>query len=68
MTMFAVYPNVPDEKIREAADKLLKDIPEWFSNNPKRRVCRVEFFYGKVLKLTRKNYKEMIEQTVKHPR
>ncbi len=61
MAGIVVYPRVPDSVIRESADKLLEQIPAWFAANPDRVDCLLEFHYGKLVTVTRENFREEIE-------
>lgn len=44
--MIIIQQTVPDELIRKEAADAIPLIKEWFKNNPKRRICRSEGWYG----------------------
>lgn len=60
--MFFIYEKISDEEIRVHAEKLVPEVEQWFKNHPKRKTCRVEVWYGKILILRRKDYKLKIEE------
>lgn len=64
--MFVIYQKIPPKEIKRLGRKLIKDLPKWFEDNPKRKVCRVELWHGKVINVRKENFKERIEQEVKH--
>jgi hypothetical protein len=65
MASFVVYTRIPKEEIEKQANELPNKINNWFKNNPKRRVCKAELWYGERYKFTRKNISEVIEQAKK---
>ena len=61
MAGIVVYPRVSDGVIRKSVDKLLKQIPAFFAANPGRDDCVLEFYYGKIVAVTPKNFREEVE-------
>ena len=61
MAGMVVYPIVPNSVIRESADSLLEQVPPWFEANPDRVDCVLAFHYGRIIEVTRANYREVIE-------
>jgi len=55
--MIIVYNKVTNKQILKDAKKAVKQIQEWFGQNPNRRICKAELWYGKVAKI-RKNHIE----------
>lgn len=55
MAMITLYPRLSIEELDNIFEKTLKDITKWFAENPKRKVCRVGWIYGEIIKI-RKNY------------
>jgi hypothetical protein len=51
MAGFILYKRVPKAQILKDAKKAKVDIAAWFKNNPKRKVCNAEFWYGKRVKI-----------------
>lgn len=60
--MFVVYTKVTPEEIREDAQEAITGIEEWFKSQPKRRVCRVEFWYGRMFSIKKKNIAEQVNK------
>lgn len=58
MASIVLYSRLPKEEI----DKIYKDsivnISAWFEQNPKRRICRMQWIYGKSCKIRRKFIEE----------
>lgn len=69
MVSFVVYPKVSEEELRKMAQETIQQVEAWFVKNPKRRVCRVEVWYGKHLSIKRKTISEqvnaLLEETLK---
>lgn len=61
MATFVLYQPIPAELIRKEAKEAIEKITQWFANNPKRRVCRCELWYGQQLSIKPKTIKEQIE-------
>ena len=53
-----------EENIREQSEQLVKDMVKWFEENPKRRVCRTELWYGITKSIRRKYIQEDIDKVV----
>ena len=62
--MFAIYEHIPETKICKEAKKAIVDLKKWFLLNPKRRVCRVETWYGKSSKVRKNHIDEDINAAV----
>lgn len=62
--MFVIYNKISETELREAAAKTILQLDEWFNNNPKRRVCRAELWYGRSHKIKRKNVADQINTIV----
>lgn len=52
--MIVIYPKMTEDDLRKVAAEAIPKIEGWFQQNPKRRVCRAELWYGKHLSLKRK--------------
>jgi hypothetical protein len=63
--MLLVYSKIPNDEIRKSAKKAIYDIAAWFDRHPKRRVCRVEVWYGKSITVKRATVKEQINEAAK---
>jgi hypothetical protein len=63
--VFAIYPRIPEKELREMAQEVVSKTEAFFANNPKRRVCRVQVWYGKVITIRRKHVQEDIDEAVK---
>lgn len=68
MAIFALYQKLSKEEIDKIYKKTLIDISTWFEQHPRRRVCNIEWIYGKTCKIRRKFIKEdlgkMYKQTI----
>jgi hypothetical protein len=51
--MLVVYHKIPEAQIREEAESCIAKVNTFFAKRPKRRVCRAEFWYGKVRSIRR---------------
>jgi len=67
--MIVIYPKMTEENLRKAAEAAISQVGGWFQQNPKRRVCRAELWYGKHLSLKRKTVaaqiNALLEETLK---
>ena len=55
-----IYQTIPEETIRSDAKDTIEKITQWFKDNPKRKVCRAEVWYGRVVHVKRKTVAEQI--------
>jgi hypothetical protein len=58
--MIVVYQKMSEQNLRKSAKETIPKIEEWFQKNPKRRVCKVELWYGEVASIKRKTVAEQI--------
>jgi hypothetical protein len=63
--MIVIYPKISVKKLKKDAKDLIPKIEQWFKDNPKRRVCRTELWYGKCINIRRKTVAEQINAVVK---
>lgn len=54
MTGFVIYRRPSDAEIKETVEQLKR----WFVNNPKRRICRTQSFYGNIVRIRRNHVEE----------
>ena len=57
-----VYPRYPDHEIKRCIDDVRDRLPDWFAENPKRKICKVDLFYGRSVDLRRDNYSERLDK------
>jgi hypothetical protein len=63
--MITVYKRLLSAtQIRKEAKKAIRDIAKWFEQNPKRRVCKAELWYGKIISIKRATIEKQIETAV----
>lgn len=62
--MFLLYERIPDDELRESAKDAIKQIEQFFKDNPRRRVCRTELWYGKVRSIKKKDVATQINDIV----
>jgi len=58
--MIALYARIPEKQIRKEAATTIKQIEKWFKNNPKRRTCTAELWYGRTKSIRRGHVTEDI--------
>ena len=56
--MLVVYKKMAKAEIRRLVTETLPRLEKWFADNPKRRICNVEFVYGKMIKVRSGHVKE----------
>jgi len=64
MAGFIVYQKIPDDELRDSAEEIIPKIETFFIQNPKRRVCRSELWYGKTHSIKKKNVADQINAIV----
>ena len=62
MASIVVYGKISKEEILKSAEETIQDVQKWFEDNPKRRVCNIELWYGKRGKIKRKTIAEDINK------
>lgn len=63
--MIVIYKTVPNATIKKDAKASIPKIEAFFEANPKRRICRAQFWYGKFKKIRRNHVKEDVDAVVK---
>lgn len=58
--MLVFYKTLPAATIRKDSKTTIKKINKWFKDNPKRRVCRAELWYGDVVSIKRNAVEKMV--------
>jgi Zn finger protein HypA/HybF involved in hydrogenase expression len=58
--MIIVYNKMSKKELHESAKETIPQIEEWFQKNPKRRVCKVELWFGEMISIKRKTVAEQI--------
>lgn len=56
--MIVIYEKMSRKEIDKAAKEAIKGITKFFEDNPKRRICKAELFYGQVVKVRKNHIKE----------
>lgn len=62
--MIVIYKRLSEKTLRKEAKDVIKKLQIWFDENPKRRVCRTELWYGRFVSLKRNTFKEQVEKSV----
>ena len=62
--MIIVYHKMSKKGLRKSAKETIPQIEEWFQKNPKRRVCKVELWYGRHASIKRKDVAAQINAVV----
>lgn len=60
--MIVVYRKFTPAQIRKDVKINIKKIAQWFEQNPKRRVCRAELWYGQSISIKKATIKEQLEK------
>lgn len=60
--MIIVYKNVSKSVILKEAKSNIPLIEKWFADNPRRRVCYTQFWYGKMANVRRGHVKEDVDK------
>jgi len=63
--MIVLYKRLSEKTLRKEAKDVIKKLQSWFDENPKRRICRTELWYGKYVALNRNTFKQQIEKIIK---
>ena len=56
-----VYVRYPDDEIKRCIEEVRDQIPAWFAANPKRKICKVDLFYGRSIDLRRETFSERLD-------
>lgn len=63
--MIVIYKTIPNSTIKKEAKAAIPKIEAFFKANPKRRVCRSQFWYGKFRSVRRNHVQEDVNAVVK---
>lgn len=64
--MIVIYNKLTKKELKASAKETIAKVNEWFNNNPRRKVCKAELWYGKVHKIRRDHVEEDIQAIVKN--
>lgn len=64
MGTFVLYKTIPNSTIKREGEKAVAGIEKWFADNPKRRVCNAEVWYGKRAKIRKGHVQEDMDKAV----
>lgn len=62
--MLVVYKTIPAKEIRKDAREAIEKVNAWFASN-KKRICRAQLWYGKVVDVRRGHVEEDINTAAK---
>jgi hypothetical protein len=62
--MIVIYKTLSEQELRDSAANTIPKIEAFFVQNPKRRVCRTELWYGRTQSIKKKNVAEQINAIV----
>jgi len=57
-----VYKRYTDSEILADAKDAIKNITQWFKDNPKRKICRVQLWYNKTVHVKRDSIAKQINK------
>lgn len=60
MSAIGVYRRISDNEIRAWVEDFRPRLVQWFADNPKRKICKVDWFYGRSIDLRRENFEARI--------
>ena len=63
--MLVVYSTVPNETIRKEGEEAIAQLETWFENNPKRKTCKAEMWYGQMTTIRRGHIIADMEKAIK---
>lgn len=63
--MLIMYSKITKEELETTTTKAVEGVTQWFLANPTRRVCNMEFVYGKRVKVRKKHIKQDILDAAK---
>ena len=64
MTGFRIYSKMTEKELRDSAAEAVPQIEAFFAQNPKRRVCRTELWYGKAQSIKKKNVADQLTAVI----
>ena len=59
--MIIIRSRIPNSEIRKECEDAIPNIEKWFQKNPKRRVCRSEGWYSKMISVRRGHVRADLE-------
>lgn len=62
--MILIYDKFTKAQLKKEAAEAVKSLTEWFKNNPKRKTCRAEMWYGRMHSIKPKDIKGQINKIV----
>lgn len=62
MASIFLYPKIKIEELDVILEKTIKDVSLWFTQNPKRKVCRASWIHGESFKIRKNHIKQDIEK------
>ena len=62
--MLIIYKTLTEQQLRDSAAEAIPKIETWFVQNPRRRVCRTELWYGKTQSIKKKDVEGQINAIV----
>lgn len=62
---FLIYDLITDKQLQKSKTECIDGVTDWFSKNPKRRICNVSWVYGKQIKVRKNHIVEDIEKAAK---
>ena len=65
MGTFIAYMTLSDKDLKRNAKDAIRDINKWFEDNPKRKDCNAELWYGKRILIPKGKVKVMVEKFLK---
>lgn len=55
MASFVIYNKISEKELIKTTEDAISRVKTWFAANPRRRICNIQWVYGKMIKV-RKNH------------
>lgn len=62
MSTIMVYPRLSDAEKKMEVDRVANTVKAWFEQNPKRRVCRMDFFGHAEVSIKRRDVPDQVSR------
>ena len=62
MGMFVLYKRMSKKDLRKCSGEAIRNINKWFKNNPSRKDCKAELWYGRRITIPRGKTKEKVTE------
>lgn len=64
--MIAIYKRLSEKQIRKECKSTIKKLEKWFIDNPNRRVCHAQLWYGRPISIKKTTIKSQVEDAAEN--